>query len=80
MFRWKENTLFLKGFWRNKSYWRIIFLETDPGTLAKYNIEHFASRLDSLQTLATVAKSSTLYMAGVLKRRLVTKANGDRDY
>ena len=43
-------------------------------------IEHFATRLDSLQTLPTVAKSFALDMAGVLKCRLVTKANGDRDY
>ena len=47
MFCRKENTVFRKGFWRNNSYWRIIFQEA-PGTLAKYEMEHFATGLNSL--------------------------------
>ena len=54
----KENTLFQKCFWRNKLYWRTAFQEAASGTLAKYKMEHFPTRLDSLQMLATVAKSS----------------------
>ena len=50
------------------------------GTLAKYRMEHFPTRLDSLQTLATVARAPSLHMAGVLKPRLVTKTTGDRDH
>ena len=80
MFCRKENTLFQKGFWQNNSYWRIIFQQAAPGTLAKYKMEPFAAGLDSLWTLATAAKSSILNMAGVLKPRLVTKANGNRDH
>ena len=74
----KKNSFFQKGFWRNKSYWRTIFQEAAPGTLAKCKMRHIPTRLDSLWTLATVAKRSILHMAGVLKQRLVTKANGDR--
>ena len=48
MFCRKENTVFRKGFWRNNSYWRSIFQEAAPGTLAKYKMEHFAAGLDSL--------------------------------
>ena len=51
-----------------------------PGTFAKYKMEHFATRLESLWTLPTVAKSTILNMAGVLKPRLVTKPNGNRDH
>ena len=80
MFCRKENTIFQKGFWQNNSYWRIIFQEEAPGTLAKYKMEHFATGLDSLHMLATVTKSRILNMAGVLKPRLVTKANGNRDH
>ena len=43
-------------------------------------MEHLATRFDGWQKLATVAKSSALDMAGVLKLRQVTKANGDRDH
>ena len=53
-----KNTLFQKDFWRNESYWRTIFQEAAPGILAIYKIEHFPTRLDSLQTLDTVAKIS----------------------
>ena len=48
MFGRKENAIFQKGFWQNNLYWRIIFQEAAPGTLAKYKMEHFATRLDSL--------------------------------
>ena len=50
------------------------------GTLAKYRMEHFPTRLDSWQTLATVARAPPLHMAGVLKPPLVTKTTGDRDH
>ena len=43
----KENTLFQKHFWQNKSYWRTIFQEAASGILAKYKMEHFPTRLDS---------------------------------
>ena len=75
----KENTLFQKDFWQNNSYWRTIFQETAQETLAEYKMEHYPTRIDSLLTLVTVAKSSILNMTGVLKPRLVTKANGNRD-
>ena len=54
----KENTLFQKRLWQKKSYQRTLFQEAVSGTLAKYKMEHFLTILDSLQTLATVAKSS----------------------
>ena len=76
----KENTLFQRDFWQNNSYWRTIFQKTAQETLAEYKMEHYPTRIDSLLTLVTVAKSSILNMTGVLKPRLVTKANGNRDH
>ena len=54
----KRKYFFQKGFWRNKSSQGTIFQEAAPGTLTRYKMEHFSTRLGSLETLASVAKSS----------------------
>ena len=80
MFR-KKTTLFQKVFWQKKSYCRIILPEANPGTLQNiYKMEHFPTKLNSLQETAAVTKSSMLDMARVLKPRLVTKGNGNKDH
>ena len=44
----KKILYFRNFFWQNKSYWRTVFQEAASGTLAKYKMEHFPTRLDSL--------------------------------
>ena len=81
MFSQKEISSFQKDFWRNKSYCRIIFPEADRGTLQNIRRSTFhATKLDCLLTLATVAKSSILDMAAILKPRVITKTNINRDH